>query len=171
MLWCPRRRASDGAGSDPVGPAGSALADLLLASFIRRETVGASATGAPTASATTAALGSTRRRSTSTAFCRATSTSPVPAAAVSWARTARWSSRSSIRPLAAGFRLQGRQVKFNSVPDFCPAAALGVARSCRTQPGSTRTPDLTPHPDGQRRTSPSGSARTPSSIRTSPKFR
>lgn len=47
---------SDGAGSDPVGPAGSALADLLLASFIRRETVGASATGAPTASATTAAL-------------------------------------------------------------------------------------------------------------------
>ncbi len=43
---------SDGAGSDPVGPADSSLADLLLASFIRRETVGASATGSVTASAT-----------------------------------------------------------------------------------------------------------------------
>ena len=43
---------SGGAGSDPSAPVGHPLVDLLLASFIRRETVGAAATGSPTAQVT-----------------------------------------------------------------------------------------------------------------------
>lgn len=47
---------SEGADSDPAGPVDSSLADLILASFVRRETLDASATGTPSAQATTAAL-------------------------------------------------------------------------------------------------------------------
>lgn len=44
---------SDGAGSDPSAPVGHPLADLLLATFIRRETAAASATGSASATAST----------------------------------------------------------------------------------------------------------------------
>jgi ABC-2 type transport system ATP-binding protein len=49
---------SDGAGTDPSGPVDSALADLILASFVRRETMAAaSATDSPSALVTSSATG------------------------------------------------------------------------------------------------------------------